>query len=47
FIDTFDIVIALSVLEMALKKFGAKIEFGRGVGAAQDILLEGYCQTGA
>ncbi len=47
FIDTFDIVIALSALEMALKKFGAKIEFGRGVGAAQDILLEGYCQTGA
>jgi len=29
-------------LELALKKFGAKIEFGKGVAAAQEILLEAY-----
>jgi hypothetical protein len=29
-------------LEMGLRKFGASVEFGKGVGAAQEILLEGY-----
>lgn len=42
YIDTFDIVIAISVIEMALTKFGAKVELGKGVAAAQKILLEGY-----
>jgi hypothetical protein len=32
----------MSALEMALRKFGASVEFGKGVGAAQEILLEGY-----
>jgi aspartate aminotransferase-like enzyme len=41
-VDTFDTVIAMSALEMALRKFGASVEFGKGVGAAQEILLEGY-----
>jgi len=27
---------------MALKKFGAQVEFGKGVAAAQKILLETY-----
>lgn len=42
YIDTFDIIIALSALEMALAKMGAKVEFGKGVAAAEKILLEGY-----
>ena len=35
-------IIALSALELALKKFGADVEFGKGVAAAQEILLEAY-----
>jgi len=27
---------------MALKKFGAQIQLGKGVAAAQEILLEAY-----
>ncbi|MFQ5586948.1 MAG: pyridoxal-phosphate-dependent aminotransferase family protein [Thermodesulfobacteriota bacterium] len=42
YIDTFDIIIAISALEMALKKFGHDIELGKGVAAAQMILNEGY-----
>jgi aspartate aminotransferase-like enzyme len=42
YVDTFDVVIAISVIEMALTKFGAKVELGKGVAAAQKILLEGY-----
>ena len=42
YIDTFDIIVAISSIEMALRKFGHKMEFGKGVAAAQEILLEGY-----
>ncbi len=42
YVDTFDVIIALSALELALKKFGADVEFGKGVAAAQEILLEAY-----
>ena len=42
YIDTFDIIIAISALEMALKKLGHDIELGRGVAAAQEILNEGF-----
>jgi aspartate aminotransferase-like enzyme len=42
YIGTFDIIIAISALEMALAKMGAKVEFGKGVAAAQKILLEGH-----
>ncbi|MBI5327571.1 MAG: alanine--glyoxylate aminotransferase family protein [Deltaproteobacteria bacterium] len=42
YIDTFDIIIAISSIEMALKKFGHKVEFGKGIAAAQEILMEGY-----
>ena len=41
-VDTFDTVVALSVLEMAMRKFGLSAEFGKGVAAAQEILIEGY-----
>ncbi|HLC17431.1 MAG TPA: alanine--glyoxylate aminotransferase family protein [Thermodesulfobacteriota bacterium] len=42
YVDTFDLIIAVSAVEMALKKFGHKVELGRGVGAAEEILREGY-----
>ncbi|MBI5427581.1 MAG: alanine--glyoxylate aminotransferase family protein [Nitrospinae bacterium] len=42
YFDTFDIVIAISALEMALKKFGHKVDLGKGVSAAQEILMEAY-----
>jgi len=40
--DTFDIIIAISSIEMALRKFGHNVELGKGVAAAQEILLERY-----
>lgn len=42
YVDTFDIIVAISSIEMALRKFGHKVEFGKGVAAAQEILMEGY-----
>ncbi|MGV7221149.1 MAG: pyridoxal-phosphate-dependent aminotransferase family protein [Nitrospinales bacterium] len=42
YVDTFDTIIAISALEMALKKFGHDVELGKGVAAAQNILLEAY-----
>jgi aspartate aminotransferase-like enzyme len=42
YVDTFDTIIAIAALEMALKKFGHDVELGKGVAAAQNILLEAY-----
>jgi serine---pyruvate transaminase len=42
YIDTFDTITAIASLEMALKKHGHNVEFGKGVAAAQEILLEAY-----
>lgn len=42
YVDTFDTVVAVSSIEMALKKFGYNVQMGKGVAAAQEILLEGY-----
>ncbi|TDJ61552.1 MAG: alanine--glyoxylate aminotransferase family protein [Nitrospina sp.] len=42
YVDTFDTIIAISAIEMALKKFGHPVELGKGVAAAQNILLEAY-----
>ncbi|MBI5561923.1 MAG: alanine--glyoxylate aminotransferase family protein [Deltaproteobacteria bacterium] len=42
YIDTFDVITAIASIEMALAKLGHKVEFGKGVGAAQKILVEGY-----
>jgi len=42
YVDTFDIIISIAAIEMALAKFGHKVELGKGVAAAQQILLEGY-----
>jgi aspartate aminotransferase-like enzyme len=40
YVGAFDIVVAIGALEMALKKFGLPVEFGRGVAAAEEILME-------
>ena len=37
YVDTFDIIIAISALEIALKKFGAQAQLCKGVVAAQEI----------
>lgn len=42
YVDTFDVIVAIAALEMALHKFGHKVEFGKGVSAAQQILVTAY-----
>ena len=42
YVDTFDTIVAISAIEMALKKFGHAVQMGKGVAAAQEILLEAY-----
>ena len=42
YVDTFDIVVGISSLEIGLAKFGAQVDFGRGVAAAQRVLMEMY-----
>lgn len=39
FVDTFDVITAVSGLEMTLKSLGASIELGAGVAAAEEILI--------
>lgn len=45
YVNTFDVIIAVSAIEMALKKFGADIELGKGVAAAQEILVTGFADA--
>ncbi len=40
YIDAFDTITALAALEMALKRFGHAVELGRGVGAAEAVLVD-------
>lgn len=40
YMGAFDVITAIAGLEMALRKFGAEIPFGRGVAAAQEVLME-------
>ena len=42
YVDTFDTIVAIAAIEMALKKFGHNVKLGTGVAAAQEILLEAY-----
>ena len=42
YVDTFDTIVAIAAIEMALKKFGHAVQMGKGVAAAQEILLEAY-----
>ncbi len=40
YMGAFDVLVAVGALEMALKKFGFPVQFGKGVAAAQEILME-------
>ena len=42
----FDVITAISTLEMALRRFGQEIELGSGVRRAEEILLEGWPPVG-
>ena len=42
--DTFDVIVALAAVEMALVKFGVQVEAGRGVAAAEAVLAGMYEQ---
>lgn len=39
YVGAFDTITALAAMEMALKHFGHPVEFGRGVGAAEAVLM--------
>ncbi|MFN8544831.1 MAG: alanine--glyoxylate aminotransferase family protein [Candidatus Binatia bacterium] len=41
YVGAFDVVTGIAALELALRHFGAQVELGRGVGAAEGILAEG------
>jgi len=41
YVDAFDVVTGVAALELALHHFGARVELGRGVGAAENVLAEG------
>jgi aspartate aminotransferase-like enzyme len=40
YMGAFDVIVAVSGLEMALAKFGQPVPLGKGVAAAQEVLLE-------
>ena len=40
YVDTFDLIVAISALEMALSELGYKTELGMGVKAAEEVLLK-------
>jgi aspartate aminotransferase-like enzyme len=42
YVDTFDTIVAVSAIEIALKKSGYNVPLGKGVAAAEEIFLEGY-----
>jgi aspartate aminotransferase-like enzyme len=41
YFDNFDVVTAVAAIEMGLAKFGAHIDFGTGLAAAERVLVEG------
>jgi aspartate aminotransferase-like enzyme len=42
YFDSFDVIVALSALEMALLRLGATVALGKAVAAAEQVLLEMY-----
>lgn len=42
----FDVITAISTLEMALRRFGHNLDLGRGVRAAEEVLMEGWPPIG-
>jgi len=43
--DVFDIVIAISAIEIALNRFGYPVQMGQGVAAAQQVLAERFAKA--
>lgn len=41
FVGSFDVIVGIAALEMALRHFGYRVELGRGVAAAEEVLMEG------
>ena len=46
YVDTFDVVVGIGAVAMALAKFGHAVQFGHGVAAAQRVLVEMYGGAG-
>lgn len=42
----FDVITAISTLEMALSRFGAPVPLGHGIRAAEEVLLDGWPAVG-
>lgn len=42
----FDVITAISTIEMALRRFGHPLDLGRGVRAAEEVLMEGWPAIG-
>ena len=40
YMGAFDVIVAVSALEMVLKRFGFPVKFGQGIAAAQEVLME-------
>ena len=40
YMGAFDVITAIAALEMVLRKFGVELPFGKGVAAAQEVLME-------
>jgi serine---pyruvate transaminase len=40
YMGAFDVITAIAALEMTLRKFGVELPFGKGVAAAQEVLME-------
>ena len=40
YMGAFDVLVAIGALEMGLRKFGVPVKFGRGVAAAEKVLME-------
>jgi aspartate aminotransferase-like enzyme len=40
YVGAFDVVVGIAALELALRHFGAAVELGRGVGAAEAVLAD-------
>jgi aspartate aminotransferase-like enzyme len=43
----FDVVVGIAALEMALSRFGHRVRFGQGVGAAEAVLEDGWTRCGS
>ncbi|MEE9614572.1 MAG: alanine--glyoxylate aminotransferase family protein [Thermodesulfobacteriota bacterium] len=42
YVDAFDVITGISAVEMGLKKFGHKVSLGKGLAAAEKVLIGGF-----